>query len=436
LSGVPKASAFIFPACPAEASPVPIDLLPRRPLLCAVFLLVAALGSMTAPPAAAQAAGSPKRADGTASPARKLAPAGGDTRQATAPAKPRKASRAAASADRAPRAANPARAARPVGGRDVAHASTRARTAVATSRVSAVTSAAPARLSVGQSIGLHAVDDPLDLHSSVALLADQATGEVLFAKNADAVLPIASITKVMTAMVVLDAALPLDEILEISTDDIDTEKGSRSRLRPGTRLSRAELLHLALMASENRAAHALGRHYPGGLEAFVAAMNAKARQIGMLASRFNDPTGLSGRNMASARDLARMMQAAYDYPLVRQYSVSPELQVVAAGEQPLRFRNTNRLIDQASWSIGLQKTGYISEAGRCLIMQVALASRSVLMVLLDSSGRHSRYGDAQRLRDWLESSAGSVRGAGRLHSGQPVFVNYAAAGSTAGGLRD
>jgi len=415
---------------------VPTHLLSRWPLLCAVLICLVALGAMSAPPAAAQGTGAPKRADGSGSPARKATPGAIDKRQVAAQARPRHANRSAAAADRAPRSASPARAARPGGGRDAAHAATRARTAVATSRVAAATSAAPARLSVGQSIGLHAVDDPLDLHSSVALLADQATGEVLFAKNADAVLPIASITKVMTAMVVLDAALPLDEILEISTDDIDTEKGSRSRLRPGTRLSRAELLHLALMSSENRAAHALGRHYPGGLEAFVAAMNAKARQIGMLASRFNDPTGLSGRNMASARDLARMMQVAYDYPLVRQYSVSPELQVLAAGERPLLFRNTNRLIDQASWSIGLQKTGYISEAGRCLIMQVALASRSVLMVLLDSSGRHSRYGDAQRLRDWLESSAGSARGAGRLHSGQPVVVNYAAAGSVAGGLRD
>jgi len=159
-------------------------------------------------------------------------------------------------------------------------------------------------------MGLRNQPDDLNLRSSVAMVVDQHSKEILFEKNPDVSLPIASITKLMTAMVVLDAALPLDEILEISTDDIDTEKGSRSRLRPGTRLSRAELLHLALMASENRAAHALGRHYPGGLDAFVAAMNAKARQIGMLASRFNDPTGLSGRNMASARDLARMMQAS------------------------------------------------------------------------------------------------------------------------------
>ncbi len=379
-------------------------------------LLTALLLAVTTAPVAAESGATPKRVVEGKAAVRKAAAGPQEARKPRAAGQASKAVRSAANPDRAPRAVSATR--RPAAG-----------AAPAARRVSAVATSAPARLSVGQAIGLHNVDDPLDLHSSVALLADQATGEVLFAKNADAVLPIASITKVMTSMVVLDSGLPLDEVLEISTDDIDTEKGSRSRLRPGTRLTRGELLHLALMASENRAAHALGRHHPGGLEAFVMAMNAKARQIGMLASRFNDPTGLSGRNVASARDLARMMQAAYDYPLVRQYSVSPELQVAASGDRPLLFRNTNRLIDQPSWSIGLQKTGYISEAGRCLIMQVALSSRSVLMVLLDSSGRHSRYGDAQRLRDWLESGAGTARGPGRLHSEQPVSVRYASAGS-------
>ena len=240
----------------------------------------------------------------------------------------------------------------------------------------------PARLSVGQATGLHAVDDPLDLRSSVALVTDQRTGEVLLSKNPDAVLPIASITKVMTSLVVLDAQLPLAEAVEISAEDIDTEKGSRSRLRPGTRLTRAELLQLALMSSENRAAHALARHYPGGMPAFVAAMNAKARQLGMTASRFSDPTGLSDRNVSNAHDLARMLRAAYDYPLVRQFSTAPEL-TVDAGYRMISFRNTNRLIDHSSWSIGLQKTGYIAEAGRCLVMQANIESRPVLMVLLD-----------------------------------------------------
>lgn len=299
-----------------------------------------------------------------------------------------------------------------------------AATAAAAPRVNA----APARLSVGHATGLHAVDDPLDLHSAVALLADHQTGEVLFAKNTDAVLPIASITKVMTSMVVLDAGLPLDEVLQISTDDIDTEKGSRSRLPPGTRLTRGELLQLALMASENRAAHALGRHYPGGLDAFVAAMNAKARAVGMASSRFADPTGLSGRNMASANDLARMMRAAYEYPLIRQYSTAPGL-TVDAGRRPVAFRNTNRLIDQSSWSIGLQKTGYIAEAGRCLIMQLMMDSRPMLMVLLDSAGRHSRYGDAQRLRQWVESSHRRPHERPSAGGVEPIRASYASAGS-------
>lgn len=260
----------------------------------------------------------------------------------------------------------------------------------------------PARLSVGQSTGLHNTDDPLDLHSAVAYVVDQRTGEVLLAKNPDAVLPIASITKVMTSLVVLDAAQPLTELLEISSDDIDTEKGSRSRLRPGTRLSRAELLQLALMASENRAAHALGRHFEGGLPAFVAAMNEKARQLGMAASRFSDPTGLSERNVSNARDLAKMLKAAYDYPLIRQYSTAPAL-AVDGGRHAIGFRNTNRLIEHSAWSIGLQKTGYIAEAGRCLVMQATLESRPVLMVLLDSAGKYSRFGDAQRIRDWLDA---------------------------------
>ncbi len=269
-------------------------------------------------------------------------------------------------------------------------------------RLLAARAAEPARLSVGQTIGLHAVDDPLDLKSAVALVMDQRTGEVLLSKNSDAVLPIASITKLMTSLVVLDAAQPMAETLEISAEDIDTEKNSRSRLRPGTRLTRSELLQLALMSSENRAAHALGRYFPGGLPAFVAAMNTKARQLGMSASRFSDPTGLSGRNVSNAIDLSRMLRAAYDYPLVRQFSTAPEL-TIDAGHRMISFRNTNRLIDHSSWSIGLQKTGYITEAGRCLVMQVNIESRAVLMVLLDSTGRYSRFGDAQRIRDWLEA---------------------------------
>jgi len=261
--------------------------------------------------------------------------------------------------------------------------------------------AAAARPSVGQAIGLHEVDDPLDLRSSVALVVDQRSGATLFSKNAHAVLPIASITKLMTAMVVLDAQLPLDEQVEITQADIDTEKHTRSRLRTGTRLSRGELLHLALMASENRAAHALGRNYPGGLDAFIEAMNSKARAIGMDSTSFSDPTGLSSRNVSNAVDLSRMVAAAYEYPLIREYSTAPEYQV-EAGKRVVGFRNTNRLIKNSSWEIGLQKTGYISEAGSCLVMHVTVEGRPMVLVLLDAVGILSRFGDAQRIRNWLE----------------------------------
>jgi D-alanyl-D-alanine endopeptidase (penicillin-binding protein 7) len=258
------------------------------------------------------------------------------------------------------------------------------------------------RPSIAQAIGLHQVDDPLDLRSAVAMVVDQQSGATLFAKNTLAVLPIASITKLMTAMVVLDAKLPLDEVLEVTEADFDTEKHTSSRLRPGTRLTRTEMLNLALMSSENRAAHALGRHYPGGLEAFVEAMNAKARALGMNDSSFVDPTGLSSRNVSNAVDLSRMVAAAFDYPLIREYSTATGL-TVAAGRRSVGYRNTNRLVDKPDWDIGLQKTGYISEAGSCLVMQVIVEGRPMVMVLLDAVGHLSRFGDAQRIRRWLEA---------------------------------
>jgi D-alanyl-D-alanine endopeptidase (penicillin-binding protein 7) len=261
-----------------------------------------------------------------------------------------------------------------------------------------------ARPSIGQAIGLHAVEDPLDLRSSVAMVVDQQTGETLFSKNAQAVLPIASITKLMTALVVLDANLSLADPVEVSELDIDTEKGSRSRLRPGTRLSRGEMLQLALMSSENRAAHALGRHYPGGMPAFVAAMNAKARQLGMTDTSFVEPTGLSSSNVSNARDLARLVVAAAQYPLVRQFSTANGL-TVDTGVRMLNFHNTNRLISNPTWEIGLQKTGYISEAGSCLVMHTNIDGRPVVMVLLDANGKLSRFGDAERIRQWLENES-------------------------------
>jgi D-alanyl-D-alanine endopeptidase (penicillin-binding protein 7) len=265
---------------------------------------------------------------------------------------------------------------------------------------SVVAVAAPARPSFGQMFGLHAADDPLDLKSSVALVVDQDTRQVLFSKNPEAVLPIASITKLMTALVVTEAELPLGEVLTITQDDVDTEKGSRSRLTVGTQLTRGEMLNLALMSSENRAAHALGRSYPGGLEAFVAAMNAKAQQLGMGGTRYVEPTGLSSKNQSSATDLARLVDAAYGHSIIRELSTMPEAQL-EVGRRSMQFRNTNGLVHNPEWEIGLQKTGYISEAGRCVVMQAQLAGRKLIMVLLDSAGRYSRIGDAERIRKWL-----------------------------------
>jgi D-alanyl-D-alanine endopeptidase (penicillin-binding protein 7) len=257
-----------------------------------------------------------------------------------------------------------------------------------------------ARPSYGQLAGLRGTEDTLELKSSVALVMDQDTNEILYSKNPNAVLPIASITKVMTAMVVTDAGLPLDEMLTVTQDDVDTEKGSRSRLRVGTQLTREEMLHLALMASENRAAHALGRHYPGGLDAFVEAMNTKAKLLGMHDTHYVEPTGLSSRNQSSARDLATLVKAAHEVEIIRTLSTSPEF-VVEVGHRQMQFRNTNGLVKNPSWDIGLQKTGYISEAGRCLVMQAKLAGRQLIMVFLDSAGKYSRLGDAERVRRWV-----------------------------------
>ncbi|WP_440480594.1 D-alanyl-D-alanine carboxypeptidase family protein [Ramlibacter tataouinensis] len=260
------------------------------------------------------------------------------------------------------------------------------------------------RPSYGQLAGLHGTPDNLDLKSSVALVIDQDTREVLFSKNEQAVLPIASLTKLMTGLIVSEAGLPLDEEITITQDDVDTEKGSRSRLRVGTRLTRGEALHLALMSSENRAAHALGRTYPGGLDVFVKLMNAKAKLLGMKDTQYVEPTGLSSRNQSSAHDLATLAQAAYQDPLLREYSTSPGYEM-AIGKRTLQYNNTNRLVKNPDWEIGLQKTGYISEAGQCLIMQAKVAGRKVIMVFLDSAGKLSRLGDAERVRRWVESNA-------------------------------
>jgi D-alanyl-D-alanine endopeptidase (penicillin-binding protein 7) len=242
------------------------------------------------------------------------------------------------------------------------------------------------------------------LRSTVALVQDAASGELLIAKNQDTIAPIASITKLMTAMVLLDSKVDLWQRVAISDEDYDNLKGTRSRLRPGSVLTRDELLLVALMSSENRAAAALARTYPGGADAFVAAMNAKAQALGMSDTRFVDATGLSSSNVSSAADLARLVSAANEYPLIRDYSTRDSAKVYARG-QPLDYRNTNNLVRSGSWNIGLSKTGYISEAGRCLVMRVRMASRELNVVLLDSWGKYSRIGDANRIRKWLELHA-------------------------------
>ena len=262
--------------------------------------------------------------------------------------------------------------------------------------------AVPMRPSYGQIAGLHGEPDSLELKSSVALVIDQNTNEVLFRKNELAVLPIASITKLMTGLLVSESKLPMDEVIAITQADVDTEKGSTSRLRVGTELSRSELLHLALMSSENRAAHALGRTYPGGLSVFVNLMNAKARTLGMMDTSYVEPTGLSSKNQSSARDLATLVNFASEDPLLRELSTSTGYQV-AVGRRTLQFNNTNRLVKNPQWDIGLQKTGYISEAGQCLVMQAKVAGRQLIMVFLDSAGKLSRIGDAERVRRWVES---------------------------------
>ena len=245
--------------------------------------------------------------------------------------------------------------------------------------------------------------EALSLKSAAVLVIDEETGEVLYNKNADAVVPIASITKLMTAMVTLDAGLLLDEEIEIAPDEVLATRGAgiRSNLRPGSKFTRDSLLQLALMASENRAAAALGRAYPGGMEAFVQAMNAKAAELDMYDSRFVEPTGLSSSNVSSAGDLAKLARAASTYPLVREYSTQPSA-VVRVGKRTLNYVNTNGLVRGGSWEIGLSKTGFIREAGRCLVMQAKVAARSVIIVLLDSVGKYTRIGDANRIREWLE----------------------------------
>ena len=244
--------------------------------------------------------------------------------------------------------------------------------------------------------------DPLALQSNAAFIVDQTSSEVLFEKNSGVSLPIASITKLMTSLVVIESNPNMNEIIEITNDDLDKEKGTSSRLKIGAKLTRADMLHIALMSSENRAASALGRSYVGGLPAFVAAMNAKAAELGMTETHYVDSSGLSSHNVASARDLVKLIDAAYKHPLIREYSTDSKYIVNPSGH-PLQYSTTNRLVANPTWDIGLQKTGYIAEAGRCLVMRAMIEGRAIVMVFLDSKGKYSRLADAGRIRKWLET---------------------------------
>jgi D-alanyl-D-alanine endopeptidase (penicillin-binding protein 7) len=251
--------------------------------------------------------------------------------------------------------------------------------------------------------GAKPIRDP-KLKSSSVLVIDQSDSSVLYSRNSDVPMPIASITKLMTALVVLDAKQPLDEPIQITDADRDLPKGGFSRLTVGTTLTRGDLMHLALMSSENRAAHALGNHYPGGLPAIVAAMNAKAAMLGMTSAHFVDPTGLSSQNVASPEDLSKLVIAASHNPRIREYSTDRRY-AVKVRKHMVEFRNTDNLVGNPTWNIIVQKTGYITEAGKCLVMAAVIEGRSVVIVLLDSFGKYTRVADAKRIKTWMETSA-------------------------------
>jgi serine-type D-Ala-D-Ala endopeptidase (penicillin-binding protein 7) len=245
------------------------------------------------------------------------------------------------------------------------------------------------------------LDEP-GLRSGAALVLDETHSSVLYSRNADVAMPIASISKLVTALTVVDAKQPMDEVIEITEDDRSVGKGAFSRLAVGTRLTRGDLFHLALMASENRAAHALARNYPGGIAAFMPAMNAKARELGMTSSHFVEPTGLSSENVASPEDLSKLVMAASKDATIREYSTDPGYEV-RVGRRMIGFHNTNSLVSNPAWDIVVQKTGYIAEAGRCLVMQTVIEGRTIVIVLLNSFGKQTRVADATRIRRWMEA---------------------------------
>ena len=289
-------------------------------------------------------------------------------------------------------------------------ASTSKRVSVSYKNGSKVAPAAAAGVAAAKaSTSANGSGNGLDIKSSSALVYDVIDGRTLYAKNIEQVSAIASITKLMTAIVVLDANLPLDEAIRIERADIDMLKNTGSRLRIGSTFTRRDLLHLALMSSENRAASALGRNFPGGLEEFVTRMNARAMELGMLRSHFVEPTGLSHGNVSTAEDLALLVRASLDYPLIREFSTARSAQVHTADmRQVLGFGNSNGLVSSPQWHIEVSKTGYISESGLCLVMQARINDRPVVIVLLDSWGKYTRIGDANRIKKWLENGAVSL----------------------------
>ncbi len=249
-----------------------------------------------------------------------------------------------------------------------------------------------------------ATSNPADVRSAAFVILDEHAGDVLLSRQADTAMPIASITKLMTALVVLEANQPLDETIKITQADRDIEIGRRSRLIIGASLTRGELLHLSLMSSENRAANALGRHYPGGIPGLLKAMNAKAKALGMKNTRFADATGLSNGNQASPLDLIQLVNAASRHPLIREYSTDPQ-ETVTVGNHLVEYRNTNLLVNKPDWDVVVQKTGFTNAAGQCLVMKTVIDERPVIMVLMNSFGKYTRVADARRVRKWMESSA-------------------------------
>lgn len=377
-------------------------------------LAPAALAVCALLPPAAQAA---KNSDPCKTNAKSAACKAQQAKKAPAPkagsGKSAAAKQAAPSAKKAPPKSSSAKKAPPKSGKQVAAKGTPSKKAGASGksgkggkadkaargrRVAAAGAASAAMPPPAASAGAEAAA----LRSSTAYVQDLETSTVIFAKNENVVRPIASISKLMTAVVVVDANLPMDEMLEITDEDVDELKHTTSRLRVGTKLSRGDMLHLALMSSENRAANALGRHYPGGLRAFVAAMNAKAQSLGMTSTRFIEPTGLSSNNVSSPHDLARLLRAASQRPLIHRYSTDTEYEV-EINNRTQTFRNTNLLVRKPDWDIKVSKTGYINEAGECLVMLARINGRDLAIVLLDSQGKLSRIGDAVRIRRIVQS---------------------------------